>query len=114
MRSIFVWRALVGLGLAAVMLSLGVSAGGAQFGAGATKICHSPTLVGQLDKCSYTVQNLDSFGNTETVDFVQDQAFTFSHGNPTSGNVMSSVGIIVHASPFGGLSPTCTGGAGFG
>src|ERR1043166_7508677 len=67
-------------------------AGTAGFGAGGSKRCASPTLVGQLDKCIYGVQNLDAFGNTQLVNFVEDQVFTFSHGSPTSLNVFSSVG----------------------
>ena len=117
------WRGAAGLtvtSIAAAMLLLVLgasSASAALTGASAQKFCQSPTKIGDPVMCAYAFTNNDDFGNNETVTSLVDVVQS-AGGAQSSGNILSSVGLVFEPTPNAGTnplaSPSCIGGSGAG
>jgi hypothetical protein len=97
--------------VAALLLALGLTgAAVADHGTNVGKGCNSPTLVGQLVKCSYSLQNTDTFGDSLTFDSVVDILQT-AGGPVNSGNIIGSLSFNF-VTNGGATPPSCNGAPG--
>src|SRR3954464_12525071 len=107
----FSLRVLLGFGLAAGLVfafGAGGAAGQGEHGIGASKVCNTPTKIGDLMVCSMTIRNTsdDFLDDMKTIDLVDTvQAADGAH---PSGNIINVGRLVIVAAGAPGPGSTTT------